>query len=192
MIETKVHYLKTHQTSFIDMFTKTKTFELRPDDRNFEVGDYLYLKETRKIVDDGGLYTGNYLIARIRYMMSGSVAEEYGMRKGYCVLGISFLNPQVQIAIKDKTYRWSDTYGIVFSSEESSRIVNELTRYSTVAAWAHFRKKGIVEEGLTKEQIIIFLIRKAEQWRVEEKSKFMDQILNLREQAIEFEKWLGI
>lgn len=55
-----------------------KTFELRNDDRNFQVGDYVNLHETVK-----GVYTGRtWKPLEIKYVLRGG---KYGLQEGYCI-----------------------------------------------------------------------------------------------------------
>jgi len=59
-----------------------KTFELRKNDRDFQVGDYLMLNEWKQG------YTGRKLTRKITYILHGG---SYGLRKGYVILGIKSL-----------------------------------------------------------------------------------------------------
>lgn len=60
---------------------KRKTFELRTDDSDYQVGDILVLEEW-----DGENYTGRSLCREITYILRD--AEEYGLKKGFCILAI--------------------------------------------------------------------------------------------------------
>lgn len=59
----------------------SKTFELRKDEDNFEVGDTIRLAEW-----DGKDFTGNVVIRKITYILRD--CPEYGLMPGYCILGI--------------------------------------------------------------------------------------------------------
>jgi len=61
----------------------TKTFEVRFNDRNYQVGDILELKECL-----GGEYSGRYIRAEITYVLDD---PEY-CKEGYVVLGIKVEN----------------------------------------------------------------------------------------------------
>ena len=76
-----VHELKILPEWFNDICDHGKNFEIRKADRNYCVGDYLILKEW-----ENGEYSGNYLVRRIAYRYDGD--GNYGLSKGYCVLGI--------------------------------------------------------------------------------------------------------
>lgn len=81
-IPCNTHELKILPKWFEDVQANKKNFEIRKNDRNFEVGDYLILKEW----DIKGSFTGRYVIRQIEYIYKGDGA--YGLSKGYCVLGL--------------------------------------------------------------------------------------------------------
>ena len=77
----KDHHLKTEQHYYERVESGMKDFELRKNDRDFNAGDYLYLKET---ID--GVETGRQLSPRrIKYILHGGC---YGLAVGYCILGL--------------------------------------------------------------------------------------------------------
>lgn len=92
----KTHELKILPQYFKEVVNGNKTFEIRENDRGFEVGDKLILKEY-VLFDDGvikgeyGLYTGNETKKEVSYIYEG---EEYGLKKGWCVLGLKNTEPQ--------------------------------------------------------------------------------------------------
>ena len=59
----------------------SKTFEIRKDEDDFEVGDHIILCEW-----SGTAYTGFTLEAEVTYILRD--AEQYGLMNGYCILGI--------------------------------------------------------------------------------------------------------
>ena len=75
-----IHELKILPEYFRDILRENKTFEVRKNDRNFQVGDKLILKEW-----ENGEYTGNTLEKNVTYVLddsSGYVLE------GYVIMGI--------------------------------------------------------------------------------------------------------
>ncbi|MFL0251271.1 ASCH/PUA domain-containing protein [Clostridium neuense] len=74
-----VHELKTLPEYFQAVKEKRKPFEVRKNDRNFKVGDSLYLREWT-----GEEYTGRKLIRIITYILNDS---RY-VKEGYVILGI--------------------------------------------------------------------------------------------------------
>jgi len=76
----KIHELKILPKYFKDVVDGYKNFELRKNDRNFQVGDSLLLKEF-----DNGEYTGDSIQVVVTYILVGG---EYGLDKDYVILGI--------------------------------------------------------------------------------------------------------
>jgi hypothetical protein len=75
----KHHYLKCETGYFQAIEKGLKTFEVRKNDRDFQVYDMVYLKESVN-----GLETGRELpVKEITYILYGGI---YGIEKGYCVL----------------------------------------------------------------------------------------------------------
>lgn len=75
------HELKTLTSYFKEVTSRTKNFEIRKDDRNFEIGDSILLLE----IDSSG-YTGKSCRRNIKYILRDAVS--FGLRKGFVVLGI--------------------------------------------------------------------------------------------------------
>ena len=87
----KIHVLKTWPVYFDAVQKGEKTFEIRKDDRNFEVGDTIHLKEYRDygypMVATVG-YSGREMKRVITYIMRGG---QFGLEEGYVILGIKKL-----------------------------------------------------------------------------------------------------
>jgi len=90
-----IHELKTHPEFFSMVFTGTKNFEVRKNDRDFKVGDEILLKEwipedyhwqLDKGMKQG--FTGRILHRRIDYILKGG---QFGIEDGYAILSISKL-----------------------------------------------------------------------------------------------------
>lgn len=79
----EIHSLKTWMPYFQDVLDQKKNFEIRINDREFKVGDWLDLHEYDS---DKKLKTGRRTHRIITYMLEGG---EFGLEKGYCILGIS-------------------------------------------------------------------------------------------------------
>lgn len=82
----KVHELKIAPEYFRAVKEGKKTFEIRKNDRNFKVGEYIDLREYS---GDKG-YTGNRLCLKIVYMIESDWFPQ-GLKDGYCVLGIEVI-----------------------------------------------------------------------------------------------------
>lgn len=97
----KTHKLKTWPTYFQAVRSGKKTFEIRKNDRNYQVNDVLVLEEWKPVQErcdvhyyfegDGrcscsnGEYTGAIFEAKITYKLDGG---QFGIEEGYCILGI--------------------------------------------------------------------------------------------------------
>ena len=76
------HELKTWIKYFKRIKEGTKTFEVRKDDRDFQIGDFLILRE----YDNGSSsYTGLECSCYVTYVLRGG---EFGIQEGYCVMSI--------------------------------------------------------------------------------------------------------
>lgn len=75
------HELKLHPKYFNRILTGQKTFEIRKNDRDFQIGDRLILREYDP--EEGWPSHGSYgtIVADITYMTTAYQQE------GYCVLG---------------------------------------------------------------------------------------------------------
>ena len=77
------HKLKTLTSHFQAVEKGIKKFEVRKNDRNFHVGDFLELIE---IVGPDSIETGRRMKCRIDYIMHGPL---FGIKEGYCVMSIT-------------------------------------------------------------------------------------------------------
>lgn len=81
----KTHELKTWPQYFEQVVAGQKQFEIRKNDRDFQVGDVLVLDE---YCPDRKVYTGNYAIVKIEYILHGG---QFGIEPGYCVMSITLI-----------------------------------------------------------------------------------------------------
>lgn len=81
-----IHELKTLADFRWDIIHNRKTFEVRKNDRNFQVDDILLLKFWN---DELKQYTGDEAKAEVLYVLHGG---KFGIEEGYCVMGIKVLN----------------------------------------------------------------------------------------------------
>ena len=84
----KDHELKTDQIVFEETWNENKLFEIRKNDRDFKIGDTLWLRETvfsGKEMSQGKplKYTGRVVWFDIQYILTVPV---YGVRDGWCVM----------------------------------------------------------------------------------------------------------
>jgi len=76
------HKLKTISPFFEDVQNGIKTFEIRKDDRNFQVGDTLELYHWDDVYND---YTGYWVTRTVTYILR----DDRFLPPGYCCMSIS-------------------------------------------------------------------------------------------------------
>ena len=76
------HELKILPQYFDKVLDREKTFEIRKNDRDFQVGDIVKLKEWSKFLEK---YTGRELLAEITYITN------YEQKEGYVVFSTRIL-----------------------------------------------------------------------------------------------------
>jgi ParB family chromosome partitioning protein len=75
----KNHHLKTEKPYYDDILDGVKDFELRKNDRDYRVGDLIWLEE---VID--GIKTGRQMSPmKVKYIFHGG---RYGLKNGYCIL----------------------------------------------------------------------------------------------------------
>lgn len=88
------HELKTLPNYFNDVLNKTKTFEVRKNDRAFTLGDILILKEWSQ--EHG--YTGKTIETHITYILS----DAKFCKEGFVILGLSDFDYEINFRKKQK------------------------------------------------------------------------------------------
>lgn len=85
-----VHTLKCYPAFFVEVKTGSKTFEVRKNDRGFQVGDEILLHEfvpqnyyEDQVIDE--YYTGQVCHRKITYVLPGG---QFGIEPGYVVIGL--------------------------------------------------------------------------------------------------------
>jgi hypothetical protein len=80
----KCHEVKSWPESFVDVCSGTKTFEVRENDRDYHVGDYLLLFEWDPKTEQ---YTGRHALCHV-----GVLAQKrWGLTGNLCVMGVTVL-----------------------------------------------------------------------------------------------------
>jgi hypothetical protein len=77
-----LHQLKIHPPYYDRVLMNEKTFEVRKNDRDFQVNDQLDLREYDPVKNE---YTGKMVIKTVSYVLHGG---QFGIEAGYCVLGL--------------------------------------------------------------------------------------------------------
>lgn len=91
----KLHELKILHEYLIDISIGKKTFELRKNDRDYQVGDlirFIDIREDDSISNKNQIepYIDEDTLYRITYVLKG--VEQYGLDKDYCILSIKKLD----------------------------------------------------------------------------------------------------
>ena len=95
----QLHELKIKHEYLVDVTTGRKTFELRKNDRNYQVGDlirFIDLKYQDEFINDKRYKCINDVnidpdtLYKITYILKD--VPEYGLDKDHCILGIKKLN----------------------------------------------------------------------------------------------------
>lgn len=92
--KSKLHELKTLSTFYSDIVLGQKKFEIRKNDRNFKIGDILYLRE----INDDKEYTGYSCLVVVTYLVS----DPSYCKEGFVVMGITLLEK----CLKDDFYKY--------------------------------------------------------------------------------------
>lgn len=90
------HDLKIWPEYYEAVLNGSKRFELRYNDRNYQVGDILRLKE----YDDGlEVFTGRALYVHVDYVLS----RHAGLTDGYALLSITFMQLDLMFKLEIRT-----------------------------------------------------------------------------------------
>lgn len=81
------HLLKVWLEFFDPLASGAKSFEVRQDDRGFQVGDMLFLAEWHEHIER---FTGRVTVRRVSYILKGG---KFGVQKGFVVLGLEVIPP---------------------------------------------------------------------------------------------------
>jgi hypothetical protein len=130
----KEHELKTLCKYFQEVKSGKKTFELRNNDRDYNIGDVLWLKEYNPLTG----YTGDELKVKVEYILTDAV--DFGLLSGFCLMSIKPLQQQSNGAVLSKIIEWTQRLG-------------EMGWYMTEKGqWEHDNETGCFEntEALVK------------------------------------------
>jgi ASC-1-like (ASCH) protein len=82
------HTIKILSEYFEAVCDGRKTFEIRKNDRNYQVGDELLMHECIDSREHGFYETGGWIIAKVKYMTN------YAQKDDYVVMGIEIIDSQ--------------------------------------------------------------------------------------------------
>jgi hypothetical protein len=83
----QTHELKIWPSCFAAVNAGNKPFDVRENDRNFQVGDMLILREFNPDAEE---FTGHAVTRWVSYVLQGGA---FGVQSDWCVLGFSELPP---------------------------------------------------------------------------------------------------
>lgn len=80
----RLHELKTWPAEFQAIAEGRKTFDLRKNDRDYQTGDNLLLREFDPVTQT---YSGRYVLANVTYILHGG---SYGLPEDLCIMSIKW------------------------------------------------------------------------------------------------------
>lgn len=102
-----IHELKTWRPFFQHIIDGIKTFDIRENDRGYQVGDVLRLREfipdAMERTHSDGHYTGRSVYHLVVYKLDGALIA--GLEDSYCVLGLSVLPYHIKVEIRRDSTR---------------------------------------------------------------------------------------
>lgn len=84
--ETQTHVLKEYPDNFADLILGSRTFEIRQDDRDFQPGDFVVIREFLPVGDEGQ-YTGRQVQRQIQRIYNRPQLP--GLQLGFCAMQLS-------------------------------------------------------------------------------------------------------
>lgn len=84
----QVHEIKCWPSFFGEVQTGNKTFELRKDDRNYQIGDVLHIRCYDPVTKT---YDGRAALKKIGYMVIGG--SGFGLSEGYVAMSLRDYQP---------------------------------------------------------------------------------------------------
>lgn len=122
------HFLKIKRQYFDSILSNEKTFEIRKNDRSYNVGDKLILNET----DENDFQTGRQLIVKITYIINGPI---YGLESGFCILSIKRCGKQSRSNTSNKPSDISDVLEYALKLGKSEQSANDFMNYYQSTGW---------------------------------------------------------
>lgn len=84
------HFLKTWPEYFQAIWDGRKKFEIRRNDRDFQIDDILVLEEWDNLTEK---FTGRVIKAKVVYIVGGG---KFGIDLGYVIMGIEVLSMEIK------------------------------------------------------------------------------------------------
>ena len=133
------HEVKILPKYFERILMKEKKFELRKNDRNFQVGDIVILREFDNV---NNKYTGRTLNTEITYILKD--CSEYGLMDGYCIFGFAIIDKE-----KGIPYKTNDLLDLIKEDgcDKEKLIIVEIGGVRTMLKHAYVITQDLINEG---------------------------------------------
>jgi len=98
----KIHELKTWPEFFSEIIKGSKTHDLRKNDRDFQVNDYLYLREYNPNKKE---YTGREVYVKVTYLTSKNIPcaeSQEALSNDYVILSIKKVEKTTAKTVEEK------------------------------------------------------------------------------------------
>lgn len=133
----KIHELKILPKYFNDVVSGKKTFELRKNDREFQVGDVLLLKEFNlnkkyeTIEGAESYFSGKKVLRQVTYILKDET-ESIGLDKDYAILGIKPIDKDVELEWKSNMIEWGEIHCPFLNKSVMTYYPNGCRAYDTI------------------------------------------------------------
>ncbi len=133
----KIHELKILPQYFQAVKSGEKTFELRKDDRGFQVEDVLMLKEFNlqekyETIEGAETYfSGRKILKQINYILKDE-SENMGLNKDYAILGIKPIDEDVELEWKSNMIEWGEIYCPMMNKEVMTYYPSGVPAYDSI------------------------------------------------------------
>lgn len=134
----KLHEVKTLTEHYTEVLAGKKSHEVRFNDRDYQVGDLLNMRE----IEPDGEYTGQEMNAQITHVLLGG---QFGIEEGWCVLSLTSIAPTKAInligLLRDRLQETSDcieaSHNIIreagYTTEDAQRTVEDARAFIDLA-----------------------------------------------------------
>jgi uncharacterized protein YjbK len=87
----KHHYIKIWQEYVSDITNRKKTFEIRFNDRDYQVGDILIMAEYNRFMKS---FTGYIIQCEVKYIFNNT---DFGLKEGFVAMSINVISHKPDI-----------------------------------------------------------------------------------------------
>ncbi len=136
MLKLNIHELKILPIYFEEVIKGNKTFEIRKDDRDFNVGDILLLKEYDPdeiyfdIDDKETHFSGKKILRKISYILKD--IPSLGLKQGYVLLAVKELDSDIELKWKSNMVEWGEIYNDELGKDVMTYYPSGMPPYDTI------------------------------------------------------------